>query len=92
MSLTTQTKCLKTLNKKKGSEGIQCGPDVAQEFDTKFDRKGNRSKGLTEDQAVITLRRGRERRKFATTSPVKLAYHEDQSSCQRIKESTYQSQ
>ena len=55
MSLTTQTKCLKTLNEEKGSEGVQRGPDVAQEFDTKLDRKGNRSKGLTEDQTVITL-------------------------------------
>jgi hypothetical protein len=82
MSLTTQTKRLETLNEEEGTEGIQCGPDVAQEFDTKFDRKGNRSKGLAEDQAVITLRRGRERRKFATTSPVKLAWHEGQSSCQ----------
>jgi len=74
MSLTAQTERFETLNEEEGSERIQCRPDIAQEFDAKLHRKGNRSKCLTEDQPVITIRGGRERREFSATSPVKLAW------------------
>lgn len=75
MSLSAQAQGFETLKEKEGTKWIQRRPNVTHELNPELHCKSDRSERFTELKPMIPLRRRRERRKFTTVGPVKLACH-----------------
>lgn len=73
MSLSSQTQSLESLEEEERTEGIQGWAEVSQELRAHFDCERDFAKCLTEDEAMVPLRRAGEAGEFARFNPVELA-------------------